>query len=118
MQECRTVPVSHAPSATAHLGGLVAFVALGLRASAWARVASTIGLAAAAGVVQFGLLFLGSLPADVAARGLAGLECIGGGLMFGTMGSIVSAPAMLPAPRKATVLSSLEGGSDVMRRQA
>lgn len=74
------------------LGGLVAFVTLRLRASAWARVASTIGLAAAAGVVQLGLLFLGSLPADVADRGLAGLECIGGGLMFGTIGSIVSAP--------------------------
>jgi hypothetical protein len=31
---------------------------------------------------------------------------------------LMSAPAMLPAPRKATVLSSLEGRSDVMRRQA
>jgi hypothetical protein len=74
------------------LGGLVAFVALGMRASAWARVISTVALAAVAGAVQLGLLFLGSLPADVADRGLAGLECIAGAAMFGSVGSFVSAP--------------------------
>jgi hypothetical protein len=85
------------PAMAGLLGGLVAIVALrdvdrAGTPSPLARVAATVGLGAVAGVLHLGLLAMASLPAEVASRGVEGLECIVGAAMLGTIGAIVSAP--------------------------
>ena len=81
-----------APVEAAVLGGVVALLALHVQARPWIRVAATLGVAAVGGVLQLGLVMLAALPGEVARRGVEGLEGLAGAVMFGTIGSIVSAP--------------------------
>ena len=79
-----------APVQAGALGALVAHLAL--RARPGMRVLATICVAAVGGVLQLSLVLLATLPAELARRGLGGLDELGMAGVLGAFGSVVSAP--------------------------